>query len=181
MGTEKVVAHYLDGTVARGFLEDFDSENWAVSLRPAEAPDAVEQISLLALKGVFFVRGFEGKPPDAGGRGSWGVAGDAGTRTEVLCRDGETMFGTVNEEVDPTEGSGFFFFPVDRDGNNLKVFLTYAGLKLVVLSRGGRARAIAGHLWGHDPDQPPALWGWATAESAPGHVQRDVVRSGFQG
>jgi hypothetical protein len=41
--------------------------------------------------------------------------------------DGETMWGTIGEGNE--EGPGFFFFPVDDEDNNIRIFVIRSSLK----------------------------------------------------
>lgn len=131
MNPEKVVVHYLNGRVVKGYVEDFSSDKPIFELKLRESEQEVEEVPIQNVKGVFFVRSFDGKGEHLEEK-DFAQGGDYfGTKTKVICRDGEILIGTTQGYVNVQQGNGFFFFPVDPECNNVKAFLTYPAVKKI--------------------------------------------------
>jgi len=73
------------------------------------------------LKAVYFVRDFAGDPKYRERKQFLdGEKPPQGRKVEVVFKDGERLVGTTLG-YDPHR-SGFFIFPVDPQGNNLRIF-----------------------------------------------------------
>jgi hypothetical protein len=87
-------------------------------------PQALQQaieIIVNDLKAVYFVRDFAGDPQYRERKKFLdGEKPPQGRKVEVTFKDGEMLVGTTLG-YDPHR-SGFFIFPVDPQGNNLRVF-----------------------------------------------------------
>jgi hypothetical protein len=126
--TEKVVVHYRDGRLVKGFTEGFSGENATFDVVPAqEPPGPPSTVTLADLKAVFFVKDFVGDSAydeiKAFGSGSY----PAGTRMEVALFDGELLVGAVSGYH--PEGDGFFLVPADTNSNNLRCFVVAAAVR----------------------------------------------------
>lgn len=119
----KIVVHYADGRVVKGFCQDFSAKNPQFHLIAAEAGPSEQGTRVLVkeLKAVFFVRDFEGNPKSNECNQFAGEQRPPGRKVEVTFVDGEVLVGSTLG-YDP-QRPGFFFFPSDPASNNLRVFV----------------------------------------------------------
>lgn len=124
----KVVAHYADGRVIKGYTQDFYPNKPHFHLFPAVAEPSGKAIEVQVqdLKAVFFVRDFAGNPSYNERKEFAEGERPIGRKVEVTFRDGEVLVGTT-VGYDPKR-SGFFFIPADPKSNNLKVFAVAAAV-----------------------------------------------------
>jgi hypothetical protein len=127
-GWNKLVVRYLDGTLLKGFSQDFHPTRPFFHVTPSIAAGAeTSMVPMQQLKAVFFVRDFDGDPDHVESRTF--AERTAGRKIEVTFADGELMVGsTLGYRPD---GTGFFVRPADGDGNNLRVFVLPGGVKRV--------------------------------------------------
>ena len=127
-GWNKLVVRYLDGTLLKGFCQDFHPTRSFFHLTPSITPGAeTSMVPMQQLKAVFFVRDFEGDPDYVEGRTF--AERPSGRKVEITFADGELMVGSTLGYR--TDGTGFFISPADGDGNNLRVFVLPGGVKRV--------------------------------------------------
>ncbi|BDU74287.1 DUF6982 domain-containing protein [Mesoterricola silvestris] len=115
----KVVAHFLNGTVAKGLTVDFLPNKDRFHLVVEGAP-ALE-VLISELKGLFFVKDLEGDLGHA--KSNIFHPGDMspGRRIRVEFKDGETLMGTTQAY---TPGrTGFFVVPADKKSNTERAFI----------------------------------------------------------
>jgi hypothetical protein len=118
----KVVVHFLDGRLLRGFALDFrpSQETFLLALVDEAGPATPIRIRLAELKAVFFVKAFKGTPTNKD-------SADAvrssllGGEVTVRFRDGEVMRGTTPSR--DLGGTGFFLVPMDPRSNNRRVYV----------------------------------------------------------
>jgi len=126
----KVVIHYLNGEVVKGFTQDFFPNKGVFHLYPADSTtgEALE-VSMKELKAVFFVRDFNGNP-EYNERKNY-IEGESshGRRIEVVFTDDELLIGSTLG-YDPSR-QGFFLFPADPESNNVRVFTVTSSVKNV--------------------------------------------------
>jgi hypothetical protein len=137
----QVVAHYTDGKMLKGTTQDFNPNRPSFHIKPADGGPAVE-VRCGLLKAVFFVKSFEGNPKRQDLRGfiAAPAATNHGKKLAVRFKDGELMCGyTLSHRPDR---EGFFLFPADSEGNNIRVYVlvaqvaeTLAGVAAEVLAR----------------------------------------------
>jgi uncharacterized protein DUF6982 len=123
----KVVVRFLDGTVLKGTVNNFDAKAPNFHLIAADG-SAARKVTLDKLKALFFVKDLQGntehnESKDFPANASPGL----GKRTKVLFKDGETLAGFCNA-YQPTQ-QGFFLFPVDRTANNDRVYILNHAVK----------------------------------------------------
>jgi hypothetical protein len=121
----RVVARFSDGRTLKGTTQDFKAASPRFHLIPVEGGDPIE-IQMDALKAVFFVRDFQGDPARSRPPGFAEMDGPAppGKKIAVRFRDEELLCGyTMAYSADR---DGFFLFPVDVEGNNLRVYVVGA-------------------------------------------------------
>ena len=125
----KVVLHYTNGTVFKGFTENFSPTRNNFRFFPVNSDNGPIKVSVNDLKAVFFVRDFTGNP-DYKERKEY-VEGNppSGRKVEVKFMDGEMMVGSTLSY--DSKRTGFFIFPADPDSNNIKAFIVNSSLTKV--------------------------------------------------
>ncbi len=127
----KVIMRYTDGSLIKGFTNDFLPNKPVFHVHPAEndpANKAIE-INVSQLKAIFFVKDFSGNPSHDEQKHFVEGAHIAGRKVEVTFADGEALVG-------PTVGyapnrQGFFVHPADSESNNLRVYAVSSAVKKV--------------------------------------------------
>jgi Family of unknown function (DUF6982) len=130
-GWQRIIARYLDGTVDKGYTQDFNSSRQTLHLRSSFNGDSEDQkvIPLSRLKAVFFVRDFAG---DAGHAEKKAFSGRVpGRRIEVTFSDNEVILGSTLSYRPQNEGHGFFIKPVDPESNNQRIFVVMNAVRHV--------------------------------------------------
>lgn len=128
----KVVAHYQNGTVVKGWTRDFKPdaehfhilENWTPGAEP-------RRVRLPELKAVFFVKDLAGDLGHAKSNIFDPADRTPGRKVRVLFKDGEVMMGyTPDYEA---ERPGFFVLPADLRSNADRCFLVTAATERISL------------------------------------------------
>jgi len=126
----KVVVHYSNGKVIKGVTQDFFPHRDRFHLYSASKPsgDATEVI-VKELKAIFFVRDFLGNRTYKERKKYLEGEEPHGRKIEVTFADGEIMVGsTLGYDLNRP---GFFIFPADTKGNNIRVFAVTPAVKKV--------------------------------------------------
>lgn len=141
----RVVVRFTDGRTLKGTTHDFKPASPRFHLVPPAGGSAVE-VRLEALKAVFFVRDFEGRPSRAKLRGFLDAPAVTaqGKKVAVQFRDGELLCGHTMTFA--PDRAGFFVFPADHDGNNLRAFVLTAAA--VAIKVGPAAEQLAREVLG---------------------------------
>jgi hypothetical protein len=118
----KVVVHFSNHRIVKGYTQDFFPNKPLFHLHPAEAASSREpfEIALKELKAIFFVKDFQGNPGYQDKKEFIAKEQSSGRKVEITFIDGEILFGTTLG-YDPKR-VGFFVFPADPGSNNLRVF-----------------------------------------------------------
>ncbi len=117
----KVVVHYLDGRLVKGYTNDFFPNKESFHLSEEDSGEGHE-VRVSELKGIFFVKSFAGSP---GERHREDVDRTGlGRKIRVDFKDGETLIGYTSG-YSPGRAA-FFVFPADPESNNEKVFVVAA-------------------------------------------------------
>ncbi len=126
----KVVVHFSDGRLIKGFTEDFFPNKERFHLIPADNPSggAIE-VSTKDLKAVFIVRDFIGDSRYNERKEYIEGEKPSGKKVEVTFADGEVLVGSTLG-YDPTR-QGFFIFPADPKSNNIRIFALSSSVKRV--------------------------------------------------
>jgi hypothetical protein len=125
VGWQKVIARFIDGRIVGGYTNDFHPTKQQLHLFPNPRQGESTFIPLVRLKALFFVREFSGDPTLVESKDF--VEPPQGRKVEVTFHDDEVMVGsTLGYRGD---GNGFFLHPADGRSNNLRVFVTAAGLR----------------------------------------------------
>ena len=131
MEPTKVVVRYANGTIARGFVQNFSPNRDFFYLSPADKPTGQPlQVSLRRLKAVFVVRDFRGNPQFQERNFYMEGENPSGLKLEVTFADGEVMVGSTVLNYDPKR-QGNFIIPADPNSNNIRVFVVSTAVKSV--------------------------------------------------
>jgi hypothetical protein len=117
---QRVVARFRNGTVVRGYTNDFHPSKSHLHLTPEDKTGEAMFLALSQLKAVFFVREFAGDPTRVEGQAFEGA--QPGRKIEVAFEDGEVLRGTTLAYR--ADGCGFFVQPADAGSNNMRVFVS---------------------------------------------------------
>ena len=141
----RVVARFSDGKVLKGTTQDFFPNRPSFHLLPAEGGAGVE-IRCKQLKALFFVKTFEGDSRRKDQRGFVTAPAETaqGKKIAVRFKDGELICG-YSLSYTP-EREGFFVFPADGGGNNLRVYVVTGAATEV--KAGPAAEALAQRMLG---------------------------------
>ena len=133
-GNSKLVAHFKDGRVTKGFSRDFDPTRDSFHLVRREGQVAASQeIRLEDLKALFHVKTWGRKDKHTGlaagfpaeKRASKGAAA-ALVKTVLEFYDGEKIFG-YSLDYDPNR-RGFYVVPADPADNNRTIYVVHSSL-----------------------------------------------------
>jgi hypothetical protein len=122
---QKVIARYRDGRMISGYTNDFHptKPQLHVSTNPRQGDATLIQVG--QLKALFFVREFLGDPTRVERKDF--VDPPQGRKIEITFHDNEVLVGSTLGYR--REGHGFFVQPADLRSNNLRVFVTTAGMR----------------------------------------------------
>lgn len=125
-----MVAHYLNGKVVKGITQDFFPNKDRFHLYSAAQPSGdPKEVIVKELKALFFVHDFLGNRLYKESKKYAEGEKPQGRKIEVTFADGEIMVGSTLG-YDPNR-PGFFIFPVDTKGNNIRVFAVTPAVKKV--------------------------------------------------
>jgi hypothetical protein len=134
--TDKTVLRFNDGRILKGFVHDFTSETNVVTIQEAET-DKISTVNIEQLKAIFFVRSFEGDRHYREKK-SYGITRPKGRKIFIKFKDGEDIVGFLEGDFPWKKGfflskredplKGFFILPVDKDSNNVKVFVVSSSI-----------------------------------------------------
>jgi hypothetical protein len=127
----KVVVGFLHGGRTKGYVCDFSSLESSFNLLPQEDPLQAQgiKVAMKDLKAVFFVWEFAGKPESDD---SLHAGAPMGGRTiEVTFTDGEKIVGRA--EGYSSQRIGFFIYPANPKGNNIRIFVVTNNTRQVKL------------------------------------------------
>ena len=131
-----VVARYQDGKIIRGATHDFGPQKKVFHVSTIEkhgrtVAGKVFEIHLSELKAVFFVKSLEGRkgPPSLKGLMEEKLEAPGSMKARITFLDGEILVGTTQGYA--AERGGFFVVPLERDSNNLRIFIVSSAVKKV--------------------------------------------------
>ncbi len=122
----KIVVHMKNGTLLKGITHDFDPDREEFHLLPAEGGGVPVRIRLEEMKALFYVKDYVGNR-DFVSRRQFQEAHRAGKKAILTFRDGEKLWGLFGEQQQGEHG--FFFYPVDEDDNNIRIFVIRSSLE----------------------------------------------------
>jgi hypothetical protein len=131
-----VVARYQDGKIIRGVTHDFGPKKKVFHVSTVEkygktVRGKIFEIHLLELKAVFFVRSLAGRqgPPSLKGLMEEKLDPPGLMKVKITFLDGEILVGTTQGYTHEREG--FFVVPLERDSNNLRIFVVSRAVKKI--------------------------------------------------
>jgi hypothetical protein len=131
MEPTKMVVRYANGTVARGFIQNFSPNKDFFYLTPADNSSGPPiYVSMKRLKALFVVRDFHGNPQFKERNFFMEGENPSGLKLEVTFADGEVMVGSTLLNYDPKR-QGNFIIPADPNSNNIRVFVVSSAVKKV--------------------------------------------------
>jgi hypothetical protein len=123
MDPAKIVVHYSDGQIIKGYAQSFIPNRPTFNIRPLDhkSPHETIEVFFKNLKGVFFVRDFSGNSKYKERKIFPEGMKILGRKVEVTFKDGEVMVGST---LDYEPGRPWFFlYPSDPHWNTLKVLV----------------------------------------------------------
>ena len=127
----KVVVGYLNGDRVKGYVYEFSSLEDSFNLFPQENP--LQELGIMVemknLKAVYFVWDFS-RNSEYLDFGHAGAPMD-GRTVEVTFTDGEKIVG--RSQGYNSQRLGFFLFPADPRGNNIRIFVVTRNTRQVKL------------------------------------------------
>jgi len=131
-----VVARYRDGKIIRGVTHDFGPQKKVFHVSTVErhgrtVDGKIYEIFLSELKAVFFVKSLQGKqrPPSLKGLLEEKLEAPGLMKARITFLDGEILVGTTYGYT--PERDGFFVAPLEKDSNNLRIFVVSSAVKKV--------------------------------------------------
>jgi len=126
MSSHQLVLKYQNGTIIKGWVDNFNPDREIFFLHPLKEYSDQEKldIKMKDLKAVFFVKDFLGNEEYQKVRSFEGYEGSISpTRRPVIVyfNDGEKLYGTTYS-YNPTK-TGFYVYPVDPADNNIRIFV----------------------------------------------------------
>jgi uncharacterized protein DUF6982 len=129
-GWNRLVVHYLDGRLLKGYGRDLQPTRGSLEL--CHDPDGPDEsrvtIPFAHLKAVFFVHDFAGNPAHCPASDADAVTA-RGRRITVTFVDGEVLRGATlgyNQNA-----PGFFVSPLDATSNNARIFVLAGAIRHV--------------------------------------------------
>ena len=123
---QKIVLHFLDGTLLKGTTSDFSEEKGSFHITKRKTEERIK-VNLSDLKGIFFVKNFDGNPAHSE---QYEMSLPAlGKKVVVTFKDGEEVRGNATELL--PERKGFFLYICNWKSNNEKIFVLHAATKQI--------------------------------------------------
>lgn len=142
---KKVVVHKLDGDSIKGYV-DSGSPPGSEGVRVLDREGRLTIVPLDKIKGIYFVRDFEGDPDRPERKVFLSRPRLSGLWIRMTFKDNEVMEGLMANNLLESDAAGFLVTPPDLSSNNLRVFVPRAALGSVevlgVISNGSARRAI---------------------------------------
>lgn len=125
--SDRVVVHFLDGSLLKGRTKDFGVTSDTFHLTDAGMQE--HAVTVGELKAVFFVKTLEGDRCYKEKKGFHDKR-RKGKKVMVEFFDGELLFGLTHVSY-ADDDPGFFMFPGDPNSNNIKVFIVRSATKRI--------------------------------------------------
>ena len=120
----KVVVHFIDDIVTKGYVNDFNANRSSFHLYEGTNGSLLNPPILLEMKeikAVFFVKTFEGNKGYFERNEFMESDRNLGRRVEVTFIDGEVIRGYTVDYAPLLRG--FYLIPADPDSNNIQIFV----------------------------------------------------------
>lgn len=126
---QKIVVHYINGTLIKGHARFFYHHQMHLLMETMEGEERL--IPFSAVKAVFFVKSFTGNRKRSESKEFGPGSASFGEAIRVTFLDGEILLGrSLNYRP---EDRGFFLKPADPASNNEMVFVPQSALKDVAV------------------------------------------------
>jgi hypothetical protein len=134
MSGQQLVLKYQNGTIIKGWVDNFNPDREIFFLHPLKEYSDEEKldIKLKDLKAIFFVKDFIGNEEYQKVRsfkGSEGKISPTQRPVIVYFNDGEKLYGTTYS-YNPTK-TGFYVYPFRREDNNVRIFAINSAIEKV--------------------------------------------------
>ncbi|MDD3656936.1 MAG: hypothetical protein PHI72_09300 [Atribacterota bacterium] len=124
MAGHKLVIKYKDGSIIKGWVENFKPERGMVIIHPLKEYSDEERLEIRfdELKAIFFVKDFIGNSEYEKVRTFENYPSSSPTQRRIIVhfKDGEKLYGT-SYSYNPLK-TGFFVYPIDSLDNNIRIF-----------------------------------------------------------
>jgi hypothetical protein len=141
---KKVVVRRLDKGLLKGYVDPANYLNLA-SVQVLGHEGRLTGVPLEELKGIFFVRDFEGNPQHLERKVFRSRPKLSGLWVRLSFHDNEILEGIIPNNLLELDARGFLFTPLDVHSNNVKVFVPRGALSAVevlgVISDGAARRS----------------------------------------
>jgi hypothetical protein len=140
---KKVVVRKLDKSLIRGYVDPRTYLS-ADGVEVLEFEGRLVNVPLNQIKGVFFVRDFEGNPHHTERKTFQSRPRLSGLWVRMVFRDSEVLEGLTPNDLLSLDPSGFYLTPPDAYSNNLRVFVPRSSLtevEVLGVIRDGRMRS----------------------------------------
>ena len=125
----KAVLRYVDGRVVKGYAQEFDPQSPSFHFKESLETSSAKPIEIQreGLKGIFFVKTFEGDPLYKERKQFTETDRQEGRRVKITFVDGEMLEGfTIG---DHSQRPGFFLFPPDLESNSIGIYVLSAAVR----------------------------------------------------
>ncbi|MFZ7121280.1 MAG: DUF6982 domain-containing protein [Eubacteriaceae bacterium] len=133
MPGHKIVIKYQDGTIIKGWLNNFNPNREIFFINPLkEYSDKLKlDIKLQDLKAIFFVKDFVGDKDYQKVRTFENYNDITPTQRRIIVhlKGNEVLYGT-SYSYNPTK-VGFFVYPIDPMDNNIRIFVISSAVEKV--------------------------------------------------
>ena len=125
----KVIIRYGNGSLVKGYTNDFFPDKPSFHIRPIEGGETEKGIEVVIaqLKAIFFVKDFSGDSSRHDQKHFTEGQQPLGRKAEVRFTDGEVLIGSTMGYG--PKRPGFFMDPADSESNNLKVYVISRAVK----------------------------------------------------
>jgi len=131
----KVVAHFNDGRLVKGYTHDFIADKASFHLNQESEPGhgAMHDVKVSDLKALFFVKTSEGNREHKEKKKFEEVDSKTlhGIKIKVIFKDGEVMRGLSLGYNRAKQG--FFIVPIDPQSNNDRIYIVASSTAQVIL------------------------------------------------
>ena len=119
----RVVVHFRDGKILKGYTYDFNPNKEIFHVSDAEDSARIVEVSASLMKALFFVKTFEGNRnhPDPHDFSTETFKSSPGLKVKVTFFDQEVMYGSTHGYA--PNRKGFFISPANRELNNDRVYV----------------------------------------------------------
>jgi hypothetical protein len=124
----KVVAHYLDGKLLKGFIQGFNENAPFFYVLLDTSPGSKSMlVKMTEIKALFFVKTLDGNKEYMERKLFADGDHSQGRKAEVIFKDGEVLQGTAAGY--DRNRPGFYLIPADPDSNNSRIFVIMSSVK----------------------------------------------------